>query len=104
MYAGNVAALLFERWKATTGSRPSRLAQARSFIGLGKIYFGRAEETKAHIGEALWSTRFDGSHLDAFRGLRQKPPRGLRAGGHWLRRVIEANRNYSLAFFQLGRL
>jgi hypothetical protein len=29
------------------------LAHAHSVIGAGKIYIGRAEETEAHIGEAL---------------------------------------------------
>jgi hypothetical protein len=29
------------------------LASAHAFIGLGKIFVGRAEETEAHVGEAL---------------------------------------------------
>ena len=29
------------------------LASAHAFIGLGKIFIGRAEETEAHIAEAL---------------------------------------------------
>ena len=29
------------------------LAAAHSIIGRGKIYIGRAEETEAHVGEAL---------------------------------------------------
>ena len=29
------------------------LADAHAYIGLGKIFTGRAEEAEAHIGEAL---------------------------------------------------
>jgi hypothetical protein len=33
------------------------LANAHSFIGIGKILVGRADEAEAHIGEALRSVR-----------------------------------------------
>ncbi len=57
------------------------LAEAHSFVGLGKIFIGRAEETEAHIGEALrlQSARYDCLCLDDYRGHREKPPRQLRA-------------------------
>jgi tetratricopeptide (TPR) repeat protein len=104
MQAGIVAALLFERRKATTGSGPSRLAQAHSFIGLGKIYVGRAEETEAHIGEALrLSPRDSMAHIWMhFAGYAKNHLGVYERAVDWLRRAIEANRNYSLAFFQLA--
>ena len=71
------------------------LANAHAIIGLGKIFVGRAEETEAHIGEALrlsprdtsahaWKTsRASRSHLGSYE-----------QAAAWFRRAIEANRNY----------
>ena len=80
------------------------LAQALSQIGMGKIYSGRAEETEAHIVEALrlsprdtlayiwmnfagWANNLLGLHERAVA---------------WSRRAIEANRNFSMPYFNLG--
>jgi TolB-like protein/class 3 adenylate cyclase/Flp pilus assembly protein TadD len=80
------------------------LAQALSQIGMGKIYSGRAEETEAHIVEALrlsprdtlayiwmnfagWANNLLGLHEQAVA---------------WSRRAIEANRNFSMPYFNLG--
>jgi TolB-like protein len=51
------------------------LASAHSFIGLGKIYIGHAEETEAHIDAALrpQSARYCGLRLDGFRGIGEAP-------------------------------
>ena len=59
------------------------LANAHAFIGFGKIYIGRAEETEAHVAEALRLSPRDtyGLHLDEYRGRGEEPPRQLRAGG-----------------------
>ncbi len=80
------------------------LAEAHAGIGLGKLFIGRAEETEAHIAEALrlgprgalaciWMTHAGvaNNHL-----------------GNWdqaiarFRRAIEANRNYPLPHFMSG--
>ena len=89
------------------------LASAHPVIGIGKIYVGRAEETEAHIIEALrlsprdtWPT--PGWHIA---GLAKLHLGGYEQAAAWFRRSIEANRNYPLANFllaaalaQLGRL
>jgi TolB-like protein/class 3 adenylate cyclase len=80
------------------------LAHALCQIGMGKIYSGRAEEAEAHIVEALrlsprdtlayiwmnfagWANNLLGLHERAVA---------------WSRRAIEANRNYSMPYFNLG--
>jgi TolB-like protein/class 3 adenylate cyclase len=80
------------------------LAAAAASIGFGKILIGRAEETEAHVSEALRLSPRDGA---AFVWLTHV---GL-ASNHlgrweqaiaWCRRAIEANRNYPRAHFQLA--
>ncbi len=80
------------------------LANAHSAIGFGKILIGRAEETEAHIAEALrlsprdtliyvWMTHASMAklHLGSFEQTVA-----------WCRRAIEANRNYPRAYFELA--
>jgi TolB-like protein/class 3 adenylate cyclase/Tfp pilus assembly protein PilF len=80
------------------------LANAHSAIGFGKILVGRAEETEAHIAEALrlsprdtltyvWMTHASMAklHLGSFEQTVA-----------WCRRAIEANRNYPRAYFELA--
>ena len=80
------------------------LASAHGVIGFGKVLIGRAEETEAHIAEALrlsprdtliyiWMTYASMAklHLGSFE---QTVAWGLRA--------IEANRNYPRAYFELA--
>ena len=89
------------------------LAAAHSIIGRGKIYIGRAEETEAHVGEALrlsprdtlayiWMTNA---------GVAKFLLGSWEQAAAWFRRAIEANRNFPQAYFslaaalaQLGRL
>ena len=53
-------------------------AYAHAYIGIGKMFIGRAEETEAHIAEALrLSPRHDGMRLDDYRGRSEAPPRHL---------------------------
>jgi tetratricopeptide (TPR) repeat protein len=80
------------------------LASAHSLIGLGKIFVGRAEETEAHVDEALRlsprdTMAYGWMHIAGY------------AKGHlgrweqaaaWFRRAIEANRNYQYPHFQLA--
>jgi TolB-like protein len=80
------------------------LASAHSFIGRGKTLVGRAEETEAHVRDALrlsprdtmantWMMHagFAKNHLGAWH-----------EAVVWLRRAIEANRNHPTAWFQLA--
>jgi TolB-like protein len=89
------------------------LAHAHSSIGFGKIFIGRAEETEAHIVEALrLSPRDTMAYIWMTNGALAK----LHLGSYeqavaWFRRAIEANRNFPPAYFwlagalaQLGRL
>ena len=89
------------------------LAEAHSVIGLGKIFVGRAEETEAHIAEALrLSPRDTFAYIWLFiAGVAKNYLGSWEQSVAWFRRAIEANRNFPLAFFhlsaalaQLGRL
>ena len=89
------------------------LAAAHAAIGGGKIYVGRAEETEAHIAEALrLSPRDTMAYLWMTNaGIAKNQIGDWELGVSWLRRAIEANRNLPTAYFglaaalaQLGRL
>ena len=89
------------------------LVQAHSAIGLGKIFIGRAEETEAHVAEAL---RLSPRDTLAYVWMTNAGLAKLHLGGWeqavaWFRRAIEANRNnphpqflLAAALAQLGRL
>ena len=77
------------------------LADAHAGIGLGKIFIGRAEETEAHIVEAL---RLSPRDTLAYSWTVRAGAAKLQLGHYeqavaWFRQSIEANRNFSLAFF-----
>ena len=89
------------------------LASAHAFIGLGKIFIGRAEETEAHIAEALrLSPRDTMAYIwMTIAGMAKIHLGSWEQAVAWFRRAIEANRNYPTAYFhlaaalaQLGRL
>ena len=89
------------------------LAGAHNLIGFGKIYIGHAEETEAHISEALrLSPRDTMAYIWMyFAGLAKLHLGEYEQAVAWFRRAIEANRNYPAAYFnlaaalaQLGRL
>ena len=80
------------------------LADAHAGIGLGKIFVGRAEETEPHIVEAL---RLSPRDTLAYSWMLRAGAAKLQLGGYqqavaWIRRSIEANRNFPLAFFWLA--
>ena len=80
------------------------LAEAHSFIGLGKIFLGRAEETEAHIGEAL---RLSPRDTMAYRWMYYAGMAKTLLGSYehavaWCRRAIEANQNHPYEHFMLG--
>ena len=89
------------------------LAIAHATIGLGKIQLGRAEETEAHVKEALrLSPRDVVAYLFfLYAGLAKVWLDANEEAVGWLRRSIEANRNNPMSHFllaaalaQLGRL
>jgi tetratricopeptide (TPR) repeat protein len=80
------------------------LAGAHSAIGLGKDFAGRAEETEAHIAKAL---RLSPHDPVAYMWMNTAGMAKLHLGSWeeavtWLRRSIEANRNYPLSFSGLA--
>jgi TolB-like protein len=89
------------------------LAEAHGNIGFGKIFIGRAEETEAHIAEAL---RLSPRDMWAYIWMARAGLAKLHLGKWeqaiaWYRRSIELHRNFSFIYFvlsaalaQLGRL
>jgi TolB-like protein/class 3 adenylate cyclase len=80
------------------------LATAHSFMGFGKINIGRAEETEAHIVEAL---RLSPRDTAAYAWMGMAGFAKLHLGSYeqavaWYRRAIEANRNYPQVYFSLA--
>ena len=80
------------------------LAQAHSFIGFGKTFIGRAEETEAHVAEAL---RLSPRDTMAYRwmthaGIAKSQLGHWEQAVAWFRRSIEANRNFPHPHFVLG--
>ena len=77
------------------------LASAHAIIGLGKIFIGRAEETEAHVAEAL---RLSPRDTLAYAWISAA---GIAKShiGSWeeavalFRRAVEANRNFPVAHF-----
>jgi tetratricopeptide (TPR) repeat protein len=89
------------------------LAGAHAIIGVGKLFLGRAEETEAHVKEALrLSPRDTLAHMWlAIAGFAKFFVRRDDEAVTLFRRSIETNRNYPQAHFwlaaalaQLGRL
>jgi TolB-like protein/class 3 adenylate cyclase len=89
------------------------LVHAHSYIGLGKILTGRAEETEAHVGEAFrLSPRDTMAYVwMSIAGIAKSNPGNYEQAVAWSRRAIEANRNYhqsyvwlAAALAHLGRL
>ena len=80
------------------------LAEAHSSIGLAKVLIGRSEETEAHVREAL---RLSPRDNGVFRWLYIIGGAKLQLGADaeavaWIRRCLEANRNYPVAHFHLA--
>jgi TolB-like protein len=80
------------------------LAQAHSSIGFGKIFIGRAEETEAHVAEAL---RLSPRDTMAYRwmthaGIAKLHLVSWEQAAGWFRRSIEGNRNFPHPHFVLG--
>jgi tetratricopeptide (TPR) repeat protein len=80
------------------------LAGAHAFIGFGKIHIGRAEETEAHVAEAL---RLSPRDTSAYMWMNIAAQAKLHIGSWeqavaWCRQAIEANRNHPIVYFHLA--
>jgi TolB-like protein/class 3 adenylate cyclase len=80
------------------------LASAHGFIGLGKTFLGRGEETEAHVQEAF---RLSPRDITAYWWMMFVASAKLQLNADaeavtWLRRSIEANRNWPLSHFFLA--
>ena len=80
------------------------LAHAHAIIGFGKTFVGRAEETEAHIVEALrLSPRDTLAYIWLFiAGVAKNYLGSWEQAVAWFRRAIEVNRNYPEAHFWLA--
>ena len=80
------------------------LASARAMIGYGKIFIGRADETEAHIAEALrLSPRDTLAYIwMSIAGDAKNHLGSWEQAVEWFRRAIEANRNYPTVYFNLA--
>jgi len=79
------------------------LAHAHAWIGLAKMFIGRATETETHVHEALrLSPRDTRAYLWLLAGLAKLHLNADREAVAWLRRSIEANRNHPLVYFWLA--
>jgi TolB-like protein/class 3 adenylate cyclase len=80
------------------------LADAHGLIGAAMVFIGRGAETEAHIQEAF---RLSPRDIYAFRWLHYVGVAKQVLGDDaeavaWLRRCLEANRNYPIAHFRLA--
>ena len=82
----------------------SKSCLAHAFIGFGKVLIGRAEETEAHIAEALRLSPRDAMAYIwmSFAGDAKNHLGSLEQAVAWLRRAIEANRNFPFTHFSLA--
>jgi TolB-like protein/class 3 adenylate cyclase len=101
--ATNRAARGIEEYERALALDPN-LAMARGAMGLAHIFLGHAEETEAHVLEALRLSPRDTAtwawflHVGGAKALLGKDEEAL----HWLKKSIDANRNIPLAFFLLA--
>jgi tetratricopeptide (TPR) repeat protein len=80
------------------------LAYAHAYIGIGKVFIGRAEETESHIAEAL---RLSPRDMMAYAWMAAAGTAKRHLGiweeaVAWFRRSIEANRNFPESHFELA--
>jgi tetratricopeptide (TPR) repeat protein len=73
-------------------------------LDLAKILIGRAEDTEAHVAEALRLIPRDTMAYMwvAYVGLAKLHLGGWEQAVAWYRRAIEANRNFPIGYFQLA--
>jgi TolB-like protein len=80
------------------------LADAHTLLGFAKVFIGRGAESEAHIRQAL---RLSPRDINSFRWMHRLGVVKLILGEdteavEWLRRSLEANRNFPIAHFQFA--
>ena len=80
------------------------LARAHALIGLAKLFLGRGEETELHVNEALRLSPRDTLAPEwlIYVGIAKAQLGADAEAVSWMRRGLDANRNYSIAHFFLG--
>ena len=80
------------------------LASAHSFIGRGKIFVGRAEQTEAHVADALRLSPRDtmANTWMMHAGFAKNQLGAWDQAAAWCWRAIEANRNHPTVWFHLA--
>lgn len=80
------------------------LARAHALIGLAKLFLGRGQETEAHVNEAFRLSPRDtfASEWMIYVGIAKAQLGADAEAVSWMRRGLDANRNYSIAHFHLG--
>jgi tetratricopeptide (TPR) repeat protein len=80
------------------------LARAHAIIGLAKYFLGRGAETEPHINEAFRLSPRDtfSPRWMIFVGLAKAQLGADAEAVIWMRRGLDANRNYSLTHFELA--
>jgi TolB-like protein/tetratricopeptide (TPR) repeat protein len=80
------------------------LARAHAYIGLAKYLLGRSEETEAHINEAFRLSPRDtlANRWLVWVGLAKAQLGADAEAVVWMRRSLDANRNYSMGHFNLA--
>jgi tetratricopeptide (TPR) repeat protein len=80
------------------------MARAHALIGLAKLFLRRGEETEPHVNEAFRLSPRDTLAPEwlIYIGLAKVQLGADAEAVVWMRRGLDANRNYSLAHFQLG--
>jgi len=97
------AAQAIAEYEQTLALQPN-FASAHGLIGYAKVLLGRAEDTEAHINEAL---RFSPRDTFAYQwmvwvGVAKAQLNRDAEAVAWLRRGLDANRNYSVMHFHLA--
>ena len=102
MYTRRAAESIAECEQALALDR--NLASAHAFIGLAKYFLGRGAETEPHINEAFrLSPRDTVAHRwMVWVGLAKVQLGADAEAVIWMRRGIDANRNFSIAHFHLA--
>jgi TolB-like protein len=102
IYSNRVAQGIAQCERALTLDR--NMATAHGWIGLAKYFIGRNAETEAHIHEALRLSPHDVSAYAwmMFAGIAKLYNGADAEAVAWLRRSVEANRNYPLSQFYLA--
>ena len=80
------------------------LARAHALIGLAKLFLGRGEETEPHVNEAFRLCPRDTFAPEwlTYVGIAKAQLGADAEAVSWMRRGLDANRNFSLAHFILG--